>query len=178
MGDAVRVRDLQRIGNLGRVAQKLIQRGETGIETFAERLTLHKRHDQISDLVLLANIVKRADMRMRQRRDRPRFPLEPQSCLGITRQLRTDDFQRHMARQPGIRSSVNFPHPARPELRHDLVRPQPRARRESHMAVKCAVRIPCLFSGGDGRSNDPERGPVEGAGAKDQRRRRDFVATE
>ena len=49
----------------------------TTLQTLGERLTLEELHDQEGHAVLLADVVNRADVRVTEAGDRPRFTLEP-----------------------------------------------------------------------------------------------------
>jgi len=68
MDDVLRVRSIERVGDLSAVFQRLIER---------QRSCEWRAVDVLHDEVVRADVVEGADVRMVQRRDCPRFPLEP-----------------------------------------------------------------------------------------------------
>jgi hypothetical protein len=59
-------------------------------------------------------VVERADVRMRELRDRLRLPLEALARLGRYGEMRRQDLDRDLAAQPRVPRPVHFPHPASP----------------------------------------------------------------
>ena len=78
------------------------------------------------------DVVERADMRMRELRDRLRFSLETLTRLGGCRRVRRQYLHRHRPLQPRVLRLVHLPHPACAQRRQDLVGTQARAGRERH----------------------------------------------
>ena len=76
MNDALAMRFVERVGNLGSNLQRLIERQRPFLEARGERLALEMRHDQVVRAVDAANVVDAADVRMVQRGDRPGLALE------------------------------------------------------------------------------------------------------
>ena len=59
------------------VAQRLLERQRPLRQPIRQRLALQVLHDQVLGLALAAHVVERADVRVRELRDRLRLPLEP-----------------------------------------------------------------------------------------------------
>ena len=81
--DACRVRGVQRGGDLGAEVEGGVQAQRTGGEPIFQRRALEILHDDERPLVLLADVVDRADVGVVQRRRRLRFAREPAQRLGI-----------------------------------------------------------------------------------------------
>ena len=106
MRDVFLVRGIQRITNLGRVLQCLIERQRP-----LEWNALDVLHHQI----IGPHVVELANMRMIQRRDRTGLPLKTLAELGL-RNLNCDD-----AVESRVSRLVNLAHSARANRRKDLV---------------------------------------------------------
>src|ERR1039458_439890 len=109
-------RDLQR--RLNRLAQP-----QSGA---AQRLAIH----QFVDDIPLADIVHGNNVRMIQRRHRPRFQIEPLPPQGIVRHFRRQNLQCHLAPQSRVSSAVHLAHTARAERSKNLVGSQPSSGRQ------------------------------------------------
>jgi hypothetical protein len=83
-------------------------------------------------VVLMADIVKRANVRIIQARDGFRFLLEALPQNRITGKMRRKDFDGEGAVQPRIPRTVHLSHPTRPERRADLIGSKFCARKERH----------------------------------------------
>ena len=81
---------------------------------------------------MIADVVERADMGMRQRRDRPRLALETAAPLRIARDLGRQDFDGDRAAETRIARVVDLAHAARADLVAYLVWPELRAGRDGH----------------------------------------------
>ena len=76
MHDALAVRAIERVGDLGSVTQRLIQRQRSLGQPVRERLPFQQLHDEVLGSVLMPHVVERADVRMGELRDRLRLALE------------------------------------------------------------------------------------------------------
>ena len=83
MHDPLLVRRLERVGNLVRDRQRLLHRDRSGGDPFGERLSRHQLQDQRQRPVGFLQAVDRRDVRMVQRRQHLRFPLEASQPLGV-----------------------------------------------------------------------------------------------
>src|SRR5690242_2139973 len=73
MDDARAMRLLERVGNLGRVAQRLVHRKGTGFsssQSISKRFTLEQLHHEIVSAILATNVEDAANVRMGERGDR------------------------------------------------------------------------------------------------------------
>ena len=122
MRDALAMRLVQRIGDLNRDLQCLIQRYGATSEALGERFTLEVFHNEKIRLLLAPDVVQSADVRMIQCGDRLRFTFESLLHFGIVGKLRRQHLDRHRAIQAGIRRFVDFAHPAGANWRDDIVR--------------------------------------------------------
>src|SRR5687767_15790632 len=89
-------------------------------ETVGQRLPLEVLHDEVLDLAFPTDVMQRADVRVRELRDRLRLPLEALARLDRGRHVCRQDLDRHGPLEPRIARLVHLPHPARPERRQDL----------------------------------------------------------
>ena len=83
MDDPVAVRVIERAGDLDRADQRLVERQSPGREPLGQRVAFDVLHDEKVDLVLASDIVERADMRVREGGDCPRFAGEAGAHLFI-----------------------------------------------------------------------------------------------
>ena len=126
--DPLPVRLVQCVGDLDAVPQRLLQRQRTLREALAERLPLEQLHHEILGLALPPHVVERADVRMRELRDRLRFPLEALASIRGRHRPFRQHLDRDGALEPRVPRLVDLSHPARANGREDLVRAEARAR--------------------------------------------------
>src|SRR5262249_475784 len=101
-------------------------------EAIGERLALEVLHDQVVGLAFAADVVERADVRVRELRDRLGFALEPLADLLAGTELGGEDLDRDVAVEPGVASLVDLAHAAGGERGNDLVGPEPGSGGERH----------------------------------------------
>ena len=82
MHDPLPVRLVERVGDLGCEPQGLLERQRTLSQPIRECLAFEKLHHQVLDAVLVSDVVERADVGVRELRDRLRLALEPLADLG------------------------------------------------------------------------------------------------
>ena len=114
--DPAIVRRPQRRGDLRRDGKSFVDRHRRAAQAFRQRLAVDQLHDQ----VVGADVVERADVRMVQRGDRPRFAREPIA------ELFGRDLDRDVASEPRIARAIHLAHAARTNALDNLVRAQPR----------------------------------------------------
>ena len=61
------------------------------------------------------------------------FLLEAAEAIGVLRERRRQDLDRHVASEARVARSIHFAHSARAEWRQDLVGAELRARRKAHV---------------------------------------------
>ena len=104
-----------------RVVHGLLLRNRTRVELPAQRLAFQKLHDGVRDAVLVAEVVNRKDVLMREGRDRLRLALEPGERVGIRGDGLGQDLDRDVPIELLVPRPVDLPHPARAERGEDLV---------------------------------------------------------
>src|SRR5216684_4409043 len=77
MDDAMMMCVIERIGDLDRGAQHLIDWQGASKQPVGERLSLDILHHEVWQAVLLADVMERADVRMVEAGNRARLPFEP-----------------------------------------------------------------------------------------------------
>ena len=132
------------VRQLDRVRDRLIERQRAGCQAIGQRSAVDKFQHQILNSVLIADIVQRADVWMIQRRDRLRFALKAATRVGIGRDVGRKDLDRHGAIEPRVARLVDLPHPARPDRRDDLVRPQAGTGGDGHFCSVMSQMSPSL----------------------------------
>ena len=125
MQDAAIVSRFQRARDLDRLADRFRRRNRT-----AQWLAV----DELEDEIARPDVVQLADMRMVQRRDRPRFMFESAEAIRVMGHWRGENFDGDVAIKTRIAGAVDFAHPARAEQGHDLIRSEPRAGCKSQLA--------------------------------------------
>ena len=113
MHDPGAVRFVERVRDLGAEAQHLFERERALQQPVRQRLALQVLHDEVLGLALPAHVVERADVRVRQLRDRLRFALETLAGLGRRRQVRRQHLDRHRRARDACRAPGR-PLPSRP----------------------------------------------------------------
>ena len=98
----------------------------------AHRLALEELRHHEEPIALLAGVVDRDDVGVRERRHRLRLGLEAGERVGVIGEVLGQDLDRHVALEAGIAGAVDLPHPAGAERRDDLVRAEAVAGREAH----------------------------------------------
>ena len=123
MDDAGVVRCLERLGNLPRHRQRLVDGDRPAGDARGQVLALDQFHHQRRKIAGL-QAVDLGDVRMVEGREHFGFALESRQPLGVARQLRRQHLERHFAFQPGVPGPIDFAHPACAKQRDDFVRAQ------------------------------------------------------
>ena len=131
--DPLPVRLVERVGDLDPVTQELLGRERPLAQAVRQRLALEVLHDEVLGLALAVDVVERADVRMRDLRDRLGLALEPLAQLRVRREVRRQDLDGDRALEPRVPRLVNLPHPAGPDGRKDLVRTEFGSGGQRHM---------------------------------------------
>ena len=103
------------------VFERLRQRQRAARRRLLERLALDVLHDQVVDVVLQADVVERADVRMIQAGDDLRFALKPLAAVRIVRQMFRQGLDRDGAVQAGVEGAIDLAHAARGDQRLDII---------------------------------------------------------
>ena len=126
---------LKCVRNLNRDLQRLIERQCALLQPLLQRLALEVLHHEKRGPDTLADVVERADVRMRELRDRAGFAVKALAKLWIGGQSLGEDLDRDRAIKTRVARFVDFPHAARADGRDDFERTQPHADREGQTGV-------------------------------------------
>ena len=135
MNDPAPVGAVHRGGQIDRVGEHLLEGQRALGQARRERLALDVLHHQEVHAVLITYVVERADVRVIQRGDRPRFALESFACHRIHMKQRGQDLDSHGSGQASITALVDLPHAAGSQKSGDLIRTETRARWKWHRKV-------------------------------------------
>ena len=118
MHDVVTVSGVQRVRDINRDGERLLQRKRTGSSKRAARLAVHQLQDEIRSAIGLADVVQSTDVGMVQLRQDARFPLETRPELRVQGQVLVQDFDRDRAVEPRV-PSARYTSPIPPAPRAD-----------------------------------------------------------
>jgi hypothetical protein len=121
--DALRVRRLQRVGNLDSQLEQFLGRERFSHQAVLERLPFQILHHDEQLAVMLPNVVHRADVWMVQRRGSARLAAEAFEELAVVGEFRGQELERHRAAKLGVLGLVDHTHaPATQLLQNAVVR--------------------------------------------------------
>ena len=143
--DALVVRGGEALRHPRRVLGGLAHADRPLAQPRAHRLALeHLRHHE-EPIALLAGVVDRDDVGVRERRHRLRLGLEAGERVGVIGEVLGQHLDRHVALEAGVAGAVDLPHPAGAERRDDLVRAEAVAGREAHggAAIQTSASSDC-----------------------------------
>ena len=132
MDDAGFVRGFERLGNLPRNRDGLVERHRPLRNAVGERLALDQLEDQGGNGGRFLQAVDGADVGVVQRRQHLRFALEPGEPVRVGGQRVGQDLERDIALQLAIAGAVNFSHTPRSQGRANFVRAEVGAREKRH----------------------------------------------
>ena len=122
MRDALAVRLVERVGDLDRDLQRLVERQRPFLEARGQRLALEMRHDEVVRAIDAADVVDAADVGMVQGRDGASLALEAGPQIGIASDLTRQDLDRDCPIEARVAGFVDLTHAAQPDLGSDFVR--------------------------------------------------------
>ena len=117
MDDPLLMRCLQRVRNLFRQAQRLIDRNRTTRNEIRKRFTLHEFQNQTARLSQYFEIVDRGNVRVIEGGQNFRFAPEPGDAIRIFGKRVWQDFDGDITLELGISGKIHLTHAARPEQR-------------------------------------------------------------
>jgi len=135
MDDALIVCRLERVGDLTRDGERLLERqalrpGKP--DDLVKRGTLYQfQHEGVRDHTVLET-VDVTDVRMIERRQHLRLAPEPGEPVGVIREGVGKNFQRDVAIEPGVPRAENFAHPAFADGADDFVGTETSSSGERH----------------------------------------------
>jgi hypothetical protein len=113
MRDALAVRLVERLGDLDRNLQRLVQRQRPVLQPRGQRLAVQMRHDQVVRAIDAADVVDATDVGMVQGRDGASLALEARPRIGIASDLTRQDLDRDRPIEARVTCSVDFTHAPR-----------------------------------------------------------------
>ena len=122
MDDALLVRRFQRVSDLLRDGQRLVDRDRPARDALREVLALDEFHHERADAAGFFETVDVGDVRMVQRGQGPGLALKPRDPLRVGGERLGQDLDRDGAIQLRVPRAVDFTHAAGAERRQDLVR--------------------------------------------------------
>ena len=133
MHKTLAVGGVEGIGNFQGVARALLEGQRALPQAVLQGFAFQAFHHEKIDAVLAADVIKRADIRMLQRRNRLGLALETLPGFGIIRKTGGQDLDRHSAVEPGVAGAVHLSHSASTERSQDFVRSELRSSGEAHL---------------------------------------------
>ena len=121
MDNSLRVRGVERVGNLSRDAQDPVECEWLAGHQLLQRLPLQQLHDDELPVVVLADVVNGADVRMIQGRGGAGLTLETIDRMRMLRQFRRQELQRHVPLQARVLSAIDDTHPPTSQLLDDAI---------------------------------------------------------
>jgi len=132
MYDASAMRLAERIRDLNPVSESLFHGERAALESLGERLPFEVLHDEEIDAVFAPNVVKRADVRVVQRRNRARFAFETLAELGVVGEMSAENFESDDAIEAGVLGFINLAHTAGTDGADDLIGTEASSATERH----------------------------------------------
>ena len=166
MHDAAVVRGREAFRDLERVLDGLARRNRGRREPRPKRLPLEKLHDGVDGAAVLADVVDGEDVRVRERRHRLHFAVEPGDRVRTAARERREHLDRHVPAQAGVPGPIDLAHASRPERPENFVRPESDSGWNRHvrsLGRGCACDFPSLVgrpaqraAENPSQSHDPE----------------------
>src|SRR5262245_23068138 len=122
MDDALLVRCFERLRDLLRDRQRLIELDRTAAGALRQVLALDQLHHKRLHPRRSFEAIDRRDVGMIQRRERLRFPLEAGEALDVAGKAVRQDFDRHLAAEARVDRAIHRAHSTFAKLGQDRVR--------------------------------------------------------
>ncbi len=132
MDDVGTMRVIERVGDLDGDAVCVDEFQRAALEPSRQCLSLEILHHEIVDIAVPSDVVKRADVRVCQRRNRLRFAVEPVAERGVGGERSRQDLDRDRPIQARVTRPVHFAHATGANRRLKLIRSKADAGSQSH----------------------------------------------
>src|SRR6185503_16443780 len=153
MDDATLVRRIERLGNLTRDLDRLIDRQRAlGEQPIGERAALDELEDERTQAVALFDAVDGGDPGMIQGGEDPGFTIEARQAFRVARERLWQDFQGDVAIETNVARPINLAHAAGADRLDDFVRTKTRTGNEGHIWPDYTDQDLVLGTGGSYRS--------------------------
>ncbi len=143
MNHSLLVRRFERVGDLSRDGQRLVERNRSTRDSLCEILPFDEFENERGDAAGLFEAMDVGDVRVIERGEHLRFAAEPREAIGITRDRWQQDFDRDVAIQLGVTSAKDFAHAACADRGEDFVGTEARAGSERQMQLIVARTRRC-----------------------------------
>ena len=121
MDDAVLMRFLERVGDLCAQRGNFLFSQRSRFQLFRQGVAGHAFHYEIVHAGFFAHVVNDGDVWVAELGQCESFFAEATPCGFICKQSYRENFEGHIAVEPGIASAINFTHAACTQKRDDLV---------------------------------------------------------
>jgi hypothetical protein len=115
------MRCVERVSDLARDAERFGDGDQTRDDHVRQRGALDELEHERGEAIGFFEAVDRADVRMIERRQDPRFAREAREALGIAREHARQNLDRDVATELRIARAVDLAHPTGTEARDDPV---------------------------------------------------------
>jgi hypothetical protein len=132
MDDASVVRRFERLRDLQRDSERILDRKRPALQPVRERFAFDQLHDQEVLAIELLHSVQSCDTRVVDRGEDLRFALESRDAIGVGSEGFQNGLDGDAAAEPAVARAVHFAHAADSEHMRDLVRAESGARRQWH----------------------------------------------
>jgi hypothetical protein len=121
VNDALAVSGVQSIGDVDRQSQQRRNLDGLSRDAMPESNALEELHRDKGPIIILADLVNRADVGMVQRRGGARLAAEALQCLWVASYIFGKELERDVSAQIGVFGLVDHAHAATPQLFKDAV---------------------------------------------------------
>ena len=122
VNDAFRVRRVERVGDVDRERQQLLERQRIAVDRFLERSAFEQLQNEKRFPVVFADLVDRADVRVAERRRRSRLAEQPLDRRGVGGSALGQKLERHSPAEDEIFGDIHVAHAAAAQLfEHPIV---------------------------------------------------------
>ena len=118
---ALPMRTLQRVRDLNAIDKHPRHGQRSALQALSQRFALQVFQHQIVNAVLMANIVKRANVGMFKRRDGARLALKALAEFAVRRKMLRQDLDCHHTIKAGITGAIDLSHAACARQRKQFV---------------------------------------------------------
>ena len=119
---AAPVGGVERAGDLDRAGQRLLEGQRTAFQSCCDRLAFEILQHQEIDIVVVPDVVERADVRVGERGDCLGFAIEARAELRVVRERLGEDLQGNSAMQTRVLRPIHLAHAAGTEQAFDSIR--------------------------------------------------------
>ncbi len=133
MDDAGAMRSVQGVSDFNGDRQCLAERQCPARQARPERLAIEQFHDEKGGALVQPDVMNRADVAMRELRDRARLAIEALAELGVRGKPVRQDFDCDGAIEPRVACFIDLTHPARTDLGGHFIRTEAGARSEGQV---------------------------------------------